>query len=206
MFRRIIANQLTHPSGLIGRYVLATIWNRRNAALNDRALTHLHLIANDQVLDVGFGGGYLIEKMLSKVTAGHVSGVDASIVMVEQCRRRFPRQIETGCLDLHCAMVDALPYPDEYFQKVSSVNSLFYWPDFHRGIHEMRRVLASNGVLVLAYTCKNDLDKRGLSLFGVRSFTDDEVALALKEDGFRNVLVERETDEYRDYSVVIAKK
>jgi ubiquinone/menaquinone biosynthesis C-methylase UbiE len=206
MFRRMIAQQLKHPSGLIGRYILAAMWNRRNAALNDGALIRLRLKANDQVLDVGFGGGYLIEKMLNKVTVGHVSGVDASAVMVEQCRRRFAQRIEAGVLDLHRAVVDSLPYPDECFHKVTSVNSLFYWQDFCRAIREIRRVLATDGLLVLAYTCKHDLDKRGLSSLGLRSFTDDEVARTLQEDGFYDVLVEREADKYRDYSIVTAKK
>ena len=206
MFKRMMAEQLKNPSGLIGRYVLAAVWNRRNAALNDGALTRLRLDANDQVLDVGFGGGYLIEKMLNTLTVGHVSGVDSSAVMVEQCRRRFARQIEEGNLDVQCAMVDSLPYPDGSFHKVSSVNSLFYWPDFRRGIRELRRVLATNGLLVLAYTCKHDLDKRGLSPFGVRSFTDDEVEGALQEDGFHTVLVERQSGKHRDYSIVTARK
>ena len=87
--RRMIAKQLGCPSGLIGRYVLAALWNRRNAALNDSALVSLRLNTSDRVLDVGFGGGYLIDKMLNKVAEGHVSGIDASAIMVEQCRRKF---------------------------------------------------------------------------------------------------------------------
>jgi ubiquinone/menaquinone biosynthesis C-methylase UbiE len=206
MFKRLIAKQLKHPSGWIGRYVLTALWNRRNVALNDGTLIRLRLNANDQVLDVGFGGGYLIEKMLKRMTAGHVSGVDASAVMVEQCRRRFARQIETGDLDLRCATVDSLPYPHEYFRKVSSINSLFYWPDFRRGIREIRRVLATDGLLVLAYTGKPDVDKRGWSSLGIRSFADNEVARTLQEDGFRDVHVEQETDQYRNYFIITAKK
>jgi arsenite methyltransferase len=206
MFQRIIAGQLKHPSGLIGRYVLASLWNRRNAALNDGALTRLRLDADDRVLDVGFGGGYLIGKMVESVTSGHVSGVDASAVMVERCRRRFTRQINAGGLALHCGLVDALPYLGGHFRKVCSVNSLFYWPDLRRGLREIHRVLTVPGLVVLAYTCKRDLDRRRFSPFGVRSFADDEVAQALREAGFHDVLVERETETYRRFAIVTARK
>ena len=206
MFRRFIATQLAHPFGWIGRYVLPAVWNRRNAALNDAALVRLRLDAGDRVLDVGFGGGYLIGKMLERVTAGHVSGVDASPLMVARGRARFARRIEAGDLDLQCAVVDDLPYPDAHFGKAVSVNSLFYWPDLRRGLREVNRVLAANGLLVLVYTCKQDLDKRGFSPTAVRTFEDDEVTRALQEEGFGDVLVEREVDQYRRFSIVTASK
>lgn len=206
MLRQMMVEQLKQPSGLVGRYVLPLVWNRRNAALNDSALARLCPGPGDRVLDVGFGGGYLLGRMLETVTTGHVSGVDASSVMVERCRRRFSRQIKMGRLDLHCAAVDSLPFPDGHFHKVSSVNSLFYWPDLGRGIREIRRVLVANGLLVLAYTCKQDLEKKGLTSPGLRSFTDDEVIRALQDEGFQDVLVEHEADRYRDFSVVSARK
>jgi len=206
MFRQVLAHQLRCPSGFIAPRVLEFMWNRRNAAPNDAALVRLDPRPRDHVLDVGFGGGYLIGKMLSALRAGHVSGVDVSTAMVGRCRRRFARQIEAGDLDLHCAPVDSLPYPDGHFDKVSSVNSLFFWPDVPRGIREIRRVLAAGGLLVLAYTCKQDLDKRRLAGAGVRSFRDDEVVGTLQEEGFHDVTVEQERDKYRDYSVVTARK
>jgi hypothetical protein len=70
MFERFIANQLIYPQGWIGRYLLPVLWNHRNAALNESALSRLRLEAGDRVLDVGFGGGYLIDKMLAKITEG----------------------------------------------------------------------------------------------------------------------------------------
>jgi ubiquinone/menaquinone biosynthesis C-methylase UbiE len=185
--------------------MLALIWNRRNSALNDAALRRLRPAANDHVLDVGFGGGYLISQMLNEVAAGHVSGIDASAALVRRCRRRFARRIQAGDLDLQCAPVDTLPYPDGGFDKVASVNSLFFWPDFSRGIQEIRRVLSPDGFLVLAYTRKEDLDSRGLSSHGVRSFTDDEVARTLEHAGFRDVVIEQEQDKYRRYSIVTAR-
>jgi ubiquinone/menaquinone biosynthesis C-methylase UbiE len=206
MLKRVISKQLKHPSGLFGRYILVSVWNRRNAPLNDSAIARLRLNPHDQVLDVGFGGGYLIGKLVNLVTEGHISGIDASRVMVEQCRKRFTRQIDSGILDLQCAPVDSMPYPDGSFNKVSSVNSLFYWQDFSQGAREIHRVLAPEGLLVLTYTCKPDLDKRGFSSSDVRTFTDDEVARTLKDASFRDILVEHESDRYRKYSIVSAKK
>jgi ubiquinone/menaquinone biosynthesis C-methylase UbiE len=206
VFKRVIGRHLKCPSGFIAPRLLGFIWNRRNAALNDSALVRLQPNRNDRILDVGFGGGYLLAKLVAAAAAGHVSGVDVSTAMVARCRRRLGRWIQAGDLDLQCAPVDSLPYPDGHFTKVASVNSLFFWPDVEQGAREIRRVLKANGLLVLAYTCKQDLEKRGLSCHGVRSFRDDEVTRTLEESGFREVVVERERDKYRDYSVVTARR
>jgi len=206
MFERLIVNQLKHPHGWIGRYLLPILWNRRNAALNESALIRLRLEAGDRVLDVGFGGGYLIDQMLAKIPKGHVSGIDASEVMVEQGRRRFAKPMAEKRLDLQCALADSLPYSNEHFHKVVSVNSLFYWPDLRKGLSEIYRVLTDKGVLVLVYTCRRDLDKRGFSSYGVRSFEDGEVTSVLRECGFRGSAVEREADRHREYSIIIAEK
>lgn len=206
MFECFIANQLIHPQGWIGRYLLPVLWNRHNAALNESALRRLRLEAGDRVLEVGFGGGYLIDQMLAKITEGQVSGVDASEVMVEYGRKKFAERIADKRLDLQCAFADSLPYSNEYFHKVVSVNSLFYWPDLCKGLSEIYRVLTDKGVLVLVYTCRRDLDKRGFSPHGVRSFEDGEVTSVLRECGFRGMAVEREADRHREYSIIIAEK
>lgn len=64
MIAKLMARQLGHPSGLVGRLILGPLWNRRNAALNDVAFDHLALRPHDRVLEVGFGGGYLIGRIV----------------------------------------------------------------------------------------------------------------------------------------------
>jgi hypothetical protein len=58
--RKYLASQLRRPSGLVGKFLVAPILNRRNAALNVAVLEALELEASDRVLEVGFGGGDLM--------------------------------------------------------------------------------------------------------------------------------------------------
>ena len=61
----LLTKQLGSPSEVLGQLVFAPLWNRRNVALNDVTLRHLNLQSSDHVLEVGFGRGYLLGKMLS---------------------------------------------------------------------------------------------------------------------------------------------
>ncbi len=76
MVGRFLVRQITKPSNIIGPLVLGPVWNRRNRALNDSALKLLALKAGDDVLEVGFGGGYLFGQALARVTRGCVAGID----------------------------------------------------------------------------------------------------------------------------------
>ena len=52
MMAKYVAGQLTAPSGVVGRWILAPLWNRRNSALNDFAFGSLALQPCDRVLEV----------------------------------------------------------------------------------------------------------------------------------------------------------
>lgn len=205
-FKQYLARQLSHPTGLVGKFVLAPLWNRRNAALNEAAFTYLVLKEDDRVLDIGFGGGYLLGKIILTVTEGFAAGIDVSPVMVENCRTRYQEEIKAERVDIQCGQVEELPYPDGCFSKISSVNSIFYWDDAEKGISEIYRVLEDGGLLVLTFTCKEDLGSKGFARHGVKVFEAEEVEEMLVKAGFRYVWTVRGQDQHRAFVSVVGRK
>ncbi|MEQ8221371.1 MAG: class I SAM-dependent methyltransferase [Candidatus Eremiobacterota bacterium] len=203
MIKKFITEQLKNPDRFPGKFILGPLWNRRNAVLNDATFEHMKLTGNDRVLDIGFGGGYLLGKILKKVTEGYVAGVDISGSMVASCRRKYKTFIEKGKLNIECAMAGSLPYEDEHFTKVTSVNSIFYWTNLFEGIGEIYRVLRKEGLLVLTYTCKNDLDKRG---FNLRTYEESEVMSIMETAGFTGIKNIHSLDRYREFIISKGKK
>ncbi len=117
----------------------------------------------DRVLDVGFGGGYLLDRMSTVVDDGWLAGVDISPAIVAAAQKRYRERVKAGKLGLACAAADALPFPDEHFTKVCSVNSIFYWQDVDHGLREIARVLVNGGHLVLCFTSKASLEQKGFA-------------------------------------------
>ena len=60
-----ILRQLGKPAGLLGRLILWEL-NRVNRGMNDVTFEALDLAAGDRVLDIGFGGGALIKRVLAE--------------------------------------------------------------------------------------------------------------------------------------------
>ena len=63
IIRRFLAKKLGHPSGIFGR-LLMKLLNKGNAGMNDFTFQQLDLLSGDAVLEIGFGGGYLLEKII----------------------------------------------------------------------------------------------------------------------------------------------
>lgn len=206
MIKRYLSNQLVRPTGLVGKHLIGRLWNRHNRALNASTFVHLQALSNDRILEVGFGGGYLLKKILSVVTAGSVAGVDASPIMVDQAWKKFRKHIDGGVLHLHRSTAEQLPFSAGYFDKACSVNSLFYWADLGTGLAEIHRVLRIHGFLVLTFTRKADLDKKGFVHPGIHTYTNEEVLAALRQAGFRYITIEEAQDAHRTFAMVMAVK
>ena len=206
MLARFLARQLANPSGVIGRWVMAPIWNRRNSALNDAVFDSLALHPRDRVLEVGFGGGYLLGRMAAVVTEGLLAGVDVSPAMVAFCEKRYRPLVEAGKLDLQCAPAESLPYPDGHFSKACLVNSIFYWQDAPQALSELHRVLEEGGLLVMCFTCKRCLEDRQFARHGLALYEDGQVCQMMESAGFDGVDTTRASDRHREFLCIVGRK
>jgi ubiquinone/menaquinone biosynthesis C-methylase UbiE len=202
---RLLAGELRHPSGIVGKVILGPLWNRRNVALNDAAFDCLALDAHDRVLEVGFGGGYLLGRMAEAVTDGFLAGVDVSPAMVAACQKRFGELIHAGRLDLRCASAESLPYPAAHFSRVCSVNSIFYWPDAPRAFAECWRVLVDGGLLVVCFTCRGSLERKRFARH-VALYEADDVERMMAAAGFGAMQTIQGADRHREFVCAVGKK
>jgi SAM-dependent methyltransferase len=203
---KFFAKQLSHPSGILGRFVLPRVWNRRNSALNEMALNSLALRPGDRVLEVGFGGGHLLSRMADVIAGGFLAGVDVSPAMVTFCEKRYRSLVREGKLELRCAGAESLPYPSSYFTKACSVNSIFYWQNTPQAISELWRVLVEDGMLVLCFTCKGSLEKRGFANSGITLYEAKEIQQMMETSGFHPIHMVRASDKHREFVCATGRK
>jgi arsenite methyltransferase len=203
---KLFARQLSYPSGILGRFILPRVWNRRNSALNEVAFDSLALKPGDRVLEVGFGGGHLLSRMAGAITDGFLAGVDVSPTMVAFCEKRYRSLVRDGKLELRCAGAESLPYPSAHFTKACSVNSIFYWQDAPQAISELWRVLVEGGMLVLCFTCKESLEKRGFANSGITLYAAEEVQHMMETSGFYPIHMVRASDKHREFVCATGRK
>jgi ubiquinone/menaquinone biosynthesis C-methylase UbiE len=140
--------QFANPSGALG-WLVGHLMAVKNGARSGFALELLGAAEGERVLEIGFGPGVDVERLLARVgPKGFVAGVDVSREMLRQAMRRN-RHIAVRAAELKLGTATALPFADESFDAVYATNSAQFWGDLGRGFAEVRRVLTGRGRAVV---------------------------------------------------------
>lgn len=146
----LIAVQSSRPTGLLG-WIVGQIMSRETVPMNTAVLAALDLASNHRVLEVGFGHGRTLRRVAEIVPDGFVGGVDYSQTMLNMASRRCQKFLEAGTMVLKLGDSANLPFPEQYFDRVFSVHTIYFWKDPESHLHELHRVLRPGGRLVLGF-------------------------------------------------------
>jgi len=106
----------------------------------------LNLPSTCNLLDVGCGTGNLLKKIDSESQYGTLTGIDFSSTMLKHARSKF-----TECRPnfIRSNINSPLPFADNTFDRIVSVNVLYALESPLSVLHEMHRVLKPRGEIVL---------------------------------------------------------
>ena len=198
---RFIAEQLSHPRGLRG-WLVRRGMNRGNARANEFAMDQLKLQPRDKVLEVGFGGGVNIRRLLDH--SASVVGVDRSSDAVSAADRRFHRERSEGRASFLLGEVETLPLANESCTKAITVHTVYFWTSLERGFGELHRCLQPGGRLVVGFVPKAQMDRMGMpsDIFTPRDA--DDLSSAARQAGF--LVSTRRPDEPVPWMALVALK
>jgi SAM-dependent methyltransferase len=157
------------------------------------AIEKLQLQAEDVFLEVGCGGGILLDMALQAVQ--RACGIDHSPDMVELARQKNAQALSEGRAEIVQGNVQALPWDERTFSCAAGVEMLGLVEDPMLALQELCRVLRPGGRLVFVTAAPPESAlSRLLSapwLKHLRFHSNDELASMLKGAGFQTVQVQR---------------
>lgn len=142
------AGRPNHPTGDAGRAMLERM-NDSHGPMTQWALSHLQFNKGDRVLDIGCGGGACLARLSTMVENGSFAGIDYAKTSVEATQQFNQALIDAGKLEVFEASVSNMPFKDDEFDKIVTVESYYFWPDFETDMREVYRVLKSGGHFLL---------------------------------------------------------
>ena len=181
-----VAKQLGHPAGGAGRLLLRVL-NRGNATMNQLALTMLAVQPQQHILEIGFGGGDLMQRLRQTERSLHITGIDPAPASLAVGQNRFKSAIASGQLSLYAAAAEAIPLPDQTVDAIVTVNTVYFWSAVETVLAECHRCLKPDGKLAIAYAAKAFLEAQGLTQYGFRAYDVAELEAALRTAGFREI-------------------
>ena len=119
-------------------------------------INHYDLKDGSKILDIGCGKGYLLYEFLKINPSFEIFGIDISEYAIKNSKSEVKSKLIKGC-------ASELPYEDDFFDLVISINSLHCLPinKLTSALKEMERVGLNNKYLCVE-SYRNEVEKANL--------------------------------------------
>ena len=161
---------------------------RRHKRLAELMLKRVDMQPAARVLDIGCGDGWVARLLADQLADGAFVGIDVSDEMIRTARRTS-EQLDNVLFAP--APAEQIPWADDYFTHVLSIESAYYWVEPRLVAKEIYRVAAYGGsfhVLINYYT-ENPYSKGWDADMGLamHRLSRDLWAELFRESGFQDI-------------------
>jgi arsenite methyltransferase len=131
---------------------------RHHLDITEKTVRHMELRPGERILDLGCGAGWatrILARLVGDGPEGHgqVIGLDISDEMIRRARAAS-KDFDNVMFVVGSA--DKIPWEENFFDKVLSVESFYYYPDQDRTLNELFRVMAPHGRLFILINLYKD--------------------------------------------------
>ncbi|MFT4032089.1 MAG: methyltransferase domain-containing protein [Siphonobacter sp.] len=207
---RELAQQLRCPDGEAGIHTGENM-HINNAHMIEITIQSLSLADGDHVLEIGPGNGHHVPKLFTIVPNLEYTGIDISETMVQEARRfNAPDRITFDITD-----GQTIPFPDHSFDKIFTINTIYFWENPAAYCEEIYRCLKPGGTFHLTFVLKEFMEHLPFTQYGFVLYSNDASIDLLKNAAFSIQEVHQETEEitsntstpvHRTFALIIAKK
>lgn len=186
-FANYIGSQFGNPRGIIGKGC-CVIMNIINKAMYRRVVSFLRAKEDTNILDIGYGNGYLTQQLYKRYRA-NIYGIDISEDMRNTANKRNSKGVAEGKVHLEVGDCCKLSYDDGFFDSVVSINTIYFWNDTVKGLEEINRTLKDNGAFYNVIYTKKWLQRLSYTKKGFKLFEKEELISLGKQAGFSDIQI-----------------
>ncbi len=184
---KAIAAQLRQPSGDDG-ISTAEHMSQNNDSMISCCIDHLSVQDTDWVLEIGPGGGGHLPYLLTKANGIHYAGIDISATMVDMAIAQNKEDVEKGIATFtEVQAADGyvtIPFEDGKFDRIFTVNTLYFWDNAVEQAREIYRVLKPGGQLALCFAAEDFMKTLPFTEYGFHLYDTPKATALLVAAGF----------------------
>lgn len=152
-----LARQLSNPQGPQGIKV-AEMMSETNIKMTKHSIDHLNIHEGDRILELGHGNCAHLPILLDNHDKVEYYGLEVSSLMYEESQLHNKKHIDSGSAFFSLYDGRKIPFKDDFFDKIFTVNTIYFWDSPVVFLNELYRVLNNEGRLNITYAEKSFME------------------------------------------------
>ena len=188
-----LASQFKHPSGAKGIEV-ADMMNETNFNMTRHSIDRLNLFDNVNILELGHGNcGHLLYLLQQKNNLIY-HGLETSELMNKEAKRINHQFIDKQQATFYLYDGLNIPFTDSYFDRIFTVNTIYFWADPEFFVSELYRVIKPKGILNITFSQPHFMKLLPVTQFGFTLYDNEKIEQLIGTTQFKIVSSDIQTD------------
>lgn len=208
---KILAQQLSNPEGELGKDV-AKMMNETNISMTKETIKALLLTDSEKVLELGHGNAGHLSYLLDFAQNINYTGLEISETMKSEAQAINQKYLPQAKFQLYDGK--KIPFENESFDKILTVNTIYFWENPVDFLNEIYRVLKEHGSFVLTFAKKDFVETLPFTA-DFKLYNYEDIELLISQTNFKR-MIKSDKEEMitsktgkpvkREYSVLTIKK
>ncbi|UUW10607.1 class I SAM-dependent methyltransferase [Flavobacterium plurextorum] len=191
-----IASQLKLPTGEKG-IEMGNMMNETNINMTRHSIQNLNISNENKILELGHGNAGHVEFLFEQAENLKYYGLEMSELMFQEARqinRNFVSQ-KQAFFSLYDG--NKIPFENDFFDKIFTVNTIYFWQKPEELLVEIYRVLKPNGNFCLTFAEEDFMRKLPFTQFEFELYSTEKAQELIKKSPFKIVYSETQTEKVK---------
>ncbi|MEO8533666.1 MAG: class I SAM-dependent methyltransferase [Flavobacterium sp.] len=209
-----IASQLKHPTGEKG-IEMANMMQETNINMTRHSIQNLNIAKENKILELGHGNAAHVESVLDTAEKPTYYGLEMSELMFQEARKINRNYVSQKQAFFSLYEGNVIPFQDSFFDKIFTVNTIYFWEDPEKLLLEIYRVLKPNGNFCLTFAEESFMKQLPFTEYEFTLYTTEKAQQLIKKTPFKFVYKETLTEKVksktgeladRDFTTIVLEK
>lgn len=191
---KILAQNLANPQGEKG-IEIGEMMNATNISMTLESIRTLVMEDDQHILEIGHGNAGHLKSIMSLAKNLRYTGVDISETMHNEAKR-LNKEFENQA-DFILYEGKKLPFQDGIFNKIFTVNTVYFWENPVEFLNEIYRVLKDDGTFVLTFGQRDFMEKLPFTEYDFTLYNNNEMEELISKSHFKRMKISEKKEEIK---------
>ncbi|WP_278380305.1 class I SAM-dependent methyltransferase [Chryseobacterium arthrosphaerae] len=191
---KTLAQNLANPQGEKGIEV-GEMMNATNISMTMESVRTLLIEDGEHILEIGHGNAGHLKHILDLAQNLAYTGIDISETMNQEAKRLNKDFLHQADFILYEGK--KLPFQDQTFDKIFTVNTVYFWEKPVDFLNEIYRVLKDGGTFVLTFGQRDFMEKLPFTAYDFTLYNNNEMEELISKSHFKRMKITEKEEEIK---------